>query len=95
VPLAALLTIFEIIGVWCGVFIAHSIDGRHLRRAVGVLCILVGIGLMIRSFTNDSTAPRPEPPLVRGQPYAAEAEVATIDRSSGAQLRRPKAFGPS
>jgi len=37
--LAALLTVFEVGGVWVGVHVAHAIDARLLRRAVGVLCV--------------------------------------------------------
>jgi uncharacterized protein len=54
VSLAAALTVFELVGVWFGVRAAHAIAGRHLRRAVGVLCILVGIGLGVRSIASDA-----------------------------------------
>ena len=50
IRLAALLTVFEVVGVWIGVYVAHAVDARYLRRAVGVLCILVGAGLVLRSF---------------------------------------------
>lgn len=49
-PLAALLTIFEVGGVWVGVRIAHAIDALMLRRAVGTLCVAVGIGLLARAL---------------------------------------------
>ncbi len=45
--LAALLTAFEIIGVWIGVHVAHAVDALLLRRAVAALCILVGAGLIV------------------------------------------------
>lgn len=47
-PLAAGLTVFEILGVWLGVRIAHAIDARRLRQSVGVLCVVVSVGLMLR-----------------------------------------------
>lgn len=50
IKLAALLTVFEVVGVWLGVHLAHSVDARSLRRAVAVLCILVGAGLVVRSL---------------------------------------------
>jgi len=49
--LAAWLIAFEVAGVWLGVRIAHSIDARLLRRAVGVLCVAVGVGLLARTLT--------------------------------------------
>jgi len=61
VPLAAALTVFEVIGVWFGVLIAHTVDVRHLRNVVGVLCIAVGIGLVVRSSATDSPALRTTP----------------------------------
>lgn len=45
-PLAAGLTVVEVLGVWIGVHLAHAVDARLLRRAVGVLCVGVGIGLV-------------------------------------------------
>lgn len=48
--LAAVLTVFELVGVWAGVHIAHAVGTRTLRGAVGVLCILVGAGLVMRSL---------------------------------------------
>ncbi len=48
--LAALLTVFEILGVWAGVQLAHAVDARLLRRGVGVLCLLVGGGMLLRSL---------------------------------------------
>ena len=50
IQLAALLTVFEVAGVWLGVHLAHAVDARSLRRAVGVLCVLVGAGLVVRSL---------------------------------------------
>ena len=46
--LAALLTVFEVAGVWLGVRVGHAVDARTLRRAVGVLCLLVGATLVVR-----------------------------------------------
>ncbi len=48
--LAALVTILEVIGVWAGVAVAHAVDAQMLRRGVGVLCVLVGAGLMVRAL---------------------------------------------
>ena len=46
--LAALLTVFEVVGVWIGVHLAHTVDASLLRRAVGLLCIVVGAALVLR-----------------------------------------------
>jgi uncharacterized protein len=46
--LAALLTLFEVLGVVIGVRLAHAIDPRWLRRGVGLLCVAVGAGLLLR-----------------------------------------------
>ncbi|MBA3592033.1 MAG: sulfite exporter TauE/SafE family protein, partial [Methylibium sp.] len=48
--LAGILTVFEIIGVCLGVYLAHAVDARSLRRGVGVLCVAVGAGLLIRAL---------------------------------------------
>ena len=45
--LAALLTVFEVLGVAVGVRLAHAIDARWLRRGVGLLCVAVGTGLLV------------------------------------------------
>ena len=46
--LAALLTVFEMLGVAVGVRLAHAVDARWLRRGVGLLCAAVGTGLLLR-----------------------------------------------
>ena len=46
--LAALLTLFEVLGVAIGVRAAHAVDARWLRRGVGILCVAVGAGLLAR-----------------------------------------------
>ncbi len=46
--LAALLTVFEVLGVFVGVRLAHSVDARSLRRGVALLCVAVGTGLLMR-----------------------------------------------
>ena len=48
--LAALLTAFEVAGVWLGVQLGHAVDARLLRRGVGVLCVLVGAALLFRDL---------------------------------------------
>ena len=48
--LAGWLSLFEIVGVWAGVHLAHRIDARTLRLAVGLLCIGVGAGLLLREW---------------------------------------------
>ncbi len=48
--LAALLTAFEVAGVWFGVKMGHAVDARLLRYAVGVLCVLVGTALVVRAL---------------------------------------------
>jgi uncharacterized membrane protein YfcA len=49
--LAAQLTLFEVAGVWLGVRLAHAVDARLLRLGVGVLCTLVGVGLLAKTMT--------------------------------------------
>ncbi len=46
--LAALLTLFAVLGVVVGVRAAHAVDARWLRRGVGLLCVGVGAGLLVR-----------------------------------------------
>ena len=46
--LAALLTLFEVLGVAVGVRLAHGVDARWLRRGVGLLCVAVGAALLVR-----------------------------------------------
>jgi uncharacterized protein len=46
--LAALLTLFEVLGVVVGVRLAHVVDPRWLRRGVGLLCVAVGAALLLR-----------------------------------------------
>ena len=48
--LAALLTVFEVAGVWLGVRVGHAVNARLLRRAVGVLCVLIGAALLVRAL---------------------------------------------
>ena len=48
--LAALLTGFEVLGVAIGVRLAHAVDARVLRHGVGLLCVAVGAGLLVRLF---------------------------------------------
>jgi uncharacterized membrane protein YfcA len=48
--LVTILTIFEVIGVLAGVRIVHAMNAQALRGYVGVLCILVGAGLMMRAL---------------------------------------------
>jgi uncharacterized membrane protein YfcA len=48
--LAALLTVFEVAGVWLGVKVGHAVAARALRRTVGVLCVLVGATLVARAL---------------------------------------------
>ncbi|MDP1546182.1 MAG: sulfite exporter TauE/SafE family protein [Anaerolineales bacterium] len=48
--LVTILTIFEVIGVLVGARIVHAVNAQSLRGYVGVLCILVGAGLMMRAL---------------------------------------------
>ena len=48
--LAAWLTGFEVAGVFGGVALAHRVDARTLRLGVGLLCIGVGAGLLLRTL---------------------------------------------
>lgn len=47
--LAAPLALIEVVGVGLGVRLAHAVEARMLRRAVGVLCVLVGAALILRA----------------------------------------------
>lgn len=49
--LAVMLTAFEIAGVQLGVRIVHALKAGSLRGAVGVFCMLVGAGLLMRSMS--------------------------------------------
>jgi uncharacterized membrane protein YfcA len=49
-PMAGKLALVEVIGVWGGVHVAHAVDAALLRRAVGVLCVLVGVGMAVRTL---------------------------------------------
>ena len=46
--LAAVLVLFEVAGVWLGVSLAHRVGASVLRSFVGVLCVVVGLGLVWR-----------------------------------------------
>lgn len=46
----AICTIFEVIGVVFGARIVHAVNAQSLRGGVGLLCILVGAGLMLRTL---------------------------------------------
>lgn len=48
--LVTLLTIFEVIGVLVGARVVHAVNAQSLRGYVGILCILVGAGLMMRAL---------------------------------------------
>jgi len=48
--LAAIVTVFEILGVIAGVRLAHAVNARSLRQLVGVLCVVVGAGLTARAL---------------------------------------------
>lgn len=48
--LLVICTLFEVIGVVAGVRIVHAMNAQVLRGSVGVLCILVGTGLMMRAL---------------------------------------------
>lgn len=50
--LAVLLTVFEVVGVWFGVLLAHRVDARWLRGFVGVLCVGVGTLLVVRAVSG-------------------------------------------
>jgi uncharacterized membrane protein YfcA len=47
---AGVLALFEVAGVWMGVHLAHAVDAKLLRRAVGILCVLVGSAMVVRSL---------------------------------------------
>lgn len=47
-PLAALLTAFEVVGVCLGVYLVHRLNPAWLRSTIGLICILVGSWLLLR-----------------------------------------------
>ena len=47
-PLAALLTVFQCIGVMAGIRVAHQLNTERLKMAVAVTCIGTGLYLLIR-----------------------------------------------
>jgi len=50
--IAALVALFEVLGVYFGVRIVHAVNAQSLRRFVGGLCILVGTGLTVRVMAS-------------------------------------------
>ncbi|MBA2548776.1 MAG: sulfite exporter TauE/SafE family protein [Burkholderiaceae bacterium] len=48
--IAATVTLIEMAGVMAGVRIAHAVDGALLRKAVAVLCLVVGTTLIVREL---------------------------------------------
>ena len=48
--LAAVVAVVEVIGVVIGVRIVHAVNAQVLRKAVAILCLLVGAGLALRAF---------------------------------------------
>ena len=48
--LAAMLTVFEVGGVCAGVYVAHAVNAKVLRRGAGLLCVAVGTGLLVRGL---------------------------------------------
>ena len=48
--LAIALTVFEIVGVALGVVIVHTLNAGSLRGTVGIFCVVVGAGLMMRAL---------------------------------------------
>lgn len=47
---AAVITVFELLGLVAGVRLAHIASALALRRLAGALCILTGAVLLVRSF---------------------------------------------
>ncbi len=48
--IAATVTLVEIAGVLLGAWVAHAVNAGVLRKAVAVLCILVGCALIVREL---------------------------------------------
>ncbi len=48
--LVVICTIIEVIGVVIGVWIVHAVNAQVLRSCVGILCILVGAGLLMQTL---------------------------------------------
>ena len=48
--LAAFIAVFEIVGVLCGAFIIHRIDGALIKRLVGGLCLVAGCTFILRTL---------------------------------------------
>jgi uncharacterized membrane protein YfcA len=47
---AAVITVFELLGLVVGVRLAHVASALALRRLAGALCVLTGAILLFRSF---------------------------------------------
>ncbi|ODU71782.1 MAG: hypothetical protein ABT05_00895 [Lautropia sp. SCN 66-9] len=47
--MAALITVFQLLGVAFGVRLAHSMPERWLKRMTGLLCVLAGAMLIVRA----------------------------------------------
>ncbi|MEO8937025.1 MAG: sulfite exporter TauE/SafE family protein [Burkholderiaceae bacterium] len=77
--LVALLTVFEVVGVSIGVKLAHAVDARYLRRAVGVLCIAVGVALGVRFVTERFPSLDGNRPVDTHQPPAKAVRVPVIN----------------
>ena len=50
--MAIIVMALQIVGVFFGVRVAHTVKPAFLRRFVGVLCVLVGTGLTVRALAN-------------------------------------------
>jgi len=48
--IAAIVTLLELAGVIVGVRLAHAVDAGVLRKAVALLCLVVGIALVLREL---------------------------------------------
>ena len=44
------MTLLEIAGVLVGVRLAHAVDAAVLRKAVAVLCLVVGTALIVHEL---------------------------------------------
>ena len=49
-PLVALVTSGELVGVFAGVKLAHSVSANTLKRGAGLICLAVGIWLLIQNY---------------------------------------------
>ena len=51
-PLAALCGLGQVIGVWAGLRVAQRICAETTRKIVAVVCVLSGLGILLKTFAD-------------------------------------------